>query len=329
MIGIVIPVHNSSATLDKCVRSVCGQTYKDIKIILVENGSIDDSYQKCLEWAGKDERIVVLQSEKGVSAARNKGLEYAESIGVDYFGFVDSDDYIESTMYEELHKCASRTGADMVFCEMSQKYDDREKTVCITNEARKKIKEKDLTPFVYNDKNYVMGAVCRILFRSKGKVRFETEIKLMEDLLFVIQFVKQADNVEFVHVPLYHYALPGSSYSKYYHKDFFGERKIFLQKFEEMVNDCKLSQVMKTSVLINMLKSIVENEEDYVAKIKQLYSDDYYRKGCRSINGLKNYLRHCEMSLKGKFSALILYFGGYWIYKSYYIHMHNKADKKE
>ena len=61
MIGIVIPVHNSSATLDKCVRSVCGQTYKDIKIILVENGSTDDSYQKCLEWAGKDERIVVLK----------------------------------------------------------------------------------------------------------------------------------------------------------------------------------------------------------------------------------------------------------------------------
>lgn len=329
MIGIVIPVHNSSATLDKCVGSVCGQTYKDIKIILVENGSTDDSYQKCLEWAGKDERIVVLQSEKGVSVARNKGLEYADSIGVDYFGFVDSDDYIESAMYEELHKCASRTGADMVFCEMSQKYDDREKTVCITNEAQKKIKEKDLTPFVYNDKNYVMGSVTRILFKSKGKFRFETEIKLMEDLLFVIQFVKQADNVEFVHVPLYHYALSGSSYSKYYHKDFLEERKRFLQKFEGMANDCKLSQVMKMSVLINMLKSIMENEEDYVAKIKQLYNDDYYRKGCRSINGLKNYLRHCEMTLKGKVSALILYFGFYRIYKSYYIHMHNKAGKKE
>lgn len=70
-IRIIVPVYNAEGTIDRCVESLVGQTYKNIEIILVENGSTDKSYDKCLSWAAKDERIRLLRSEKGVSKARN------------------------------------------------------------------------------------------------------------------------------------------------------------------------------------------------------------------------------------------------------------------
>lgn len=79
-IRVIVPVHNAEETIDRCVESLVGQTYKNIEIILVENGSVDKSYEKCAAWAAKDERIRLLRSEKGVSKARNAGLDITGGI---------------------------------------------------------------------------------------------------------------------------------------------------------------------------------------------------------------------------------------------------------
>ena len=74
MLGVIIPVFNSEATLDRCLQSVVNQTMKDLLIVLVENGSTDSSYNICNLWTDKDKRIKVIRSDKGVSRARNIGL---------------------------------------------------------------------------------------------------------------------------------------------------------------------------------------------------------------------------------------------------------------
>ena len=100
LISVIVPVYNVEKYLDQCVESIVNQTYKNLEIILVDDGSPDNCPAICDEWAKKDERIVVIHKDNGgLSSARNAGLDIAHG---EYIGFVDSDDYIDSDMYEQL-----------------------------------------------------------------------------------------------------------------------------------------------------------------------------------------------------------------------------------
>ena len=113
-VSIIIPVHNTERYLRQCVDSVLCQTLKDIEIILVENGSDDNSPELCRKLASEDARIKVEILEKGdQSAARNAGVRMASS---DFIGFVDSDDIIAPNMYERMYAAAVRENVDIVNC---------------------------------------------------------------------------------------------------------------------------------------------------------------------------------------------------------------------
>ena len=100
LISVIVPVYNTKDYLDRCVQSIINQTYHNIEIILVDDGSTDDSGKKCDSWASKDNRIhVIHQKNAGVSAARNAGIEFAHG---EYIGFVDSDDVLSLQMYRIL-----------------------------------------------------------------------------------------------------------------------------------------------------------------------------------------------------------------------------------
>ena len=100
LISIIVPVYKVEQYLDKCIQSIADQTYKNLEIILIDDGSPDRCPEICDEWARKDDRIrVIHQKNAGVAAARNAGLDIAKG---DYIGFVDSDDYIAKDMYEQL-----------------------------------------------------------------------------------------------------------------------------------------------------------------------------------------------------------------------------------
>ena len=99
-ISVIVPVYNVEQYLERCVDSIINQTYTNLEIILVNDGSTDNSGKLCDELAKKDERIRVIHKENGgLSDARNRGIEEAES---DLVGFIDSDDYIDNDMYEIL-----------------------------------------------------------------------------------------------------------------------------------------------------------------------------------------------------------------------------------
>ena len=96
LVSVIVPVYKVEKYLDKCIESIVGQTYENLEIILVDDGSPDNCPTMCDEWAQKDSRIKVIHKENGgLSSARNAGLDACTG---DYIGFVDSDDWIEPDM---------------------------------------------------------------------------------------------------------------------------------------------------------------------------------------------------------------------------------------
>lgn len=121
-VSIIVPVYNVERTLDRCVSSIVNQTYRDLQIILVDDGSPDDSPRMCDEWQRKDARIEVIHKPNGgLSDARNAGLERADG---DYIAFVDSDDYVEPDYISTMLSAAENNHADLVICSIVEENAD-------------------------------------------------------------------------------------------------------------------------------------------------------------------------------------------------------------
>ena len=114
MISVIVPIYNVESYLEECLKSITGQTYAELEIILVNDGSTDACGRICDKWQKLDERICVIHKENGgLSSARNAGLTLAKG---EYISFVDSDDFIHPQMYERMLSVQSVSDADMVIC---------------------------------------------------------------------------------------------------------------------------------------------------------------------------------------------------------------------
>ena len=118
LISVIIPVYNVVNYFDRCINSIINQTFKNLEIIIVDDGSTDGSSEACDKIAKIDNRIKVIhQINMGLSAARNAGLNIATG---EYIAFVDSDDYLHPRMYEILYKEMTKNEVDMVICEFNE-----------------------------------------------------------------------------------------------------------------------------------------------------------------------------------------------------------------
>ena len=113
-VSVIIPVYNVERYFDRCVRSVLGQTLREIEVILVDDGSPDGCPAMCDAYAREDPRVrVVHKANAGLGMARNSGLDIATG---EYVAFVDSDDFIDRRMYETLYRMGSEHGLDTCYC---------------------------------------------------------------------------------------------------------------------------------------------------------------------------------------------------------------------
>lgn len=123
LISIIVPVYNVEQYLSKCIESLTKQTLKDIEIILVNDGSTDDSVRICKEYMSRDNRIKLINKiNGGLSDARNEGIKIAKG---KYIGFVDSDDWVDINMYNNLYDIARKSKADIVQCDFLMVYDEK------------------------------------------------------------------------------------------------------------------------------------------------------------------------------------------------------------
>ena len=316
-IGVIIPVHNSSQTLDRCLESIVCQTYKNLMIILVENGSQDNSLELCKLWVKKDDRIIVLQSEKGVSKARNKGIDAALSAECDYIAFCDSDDYIKDAMYESLLEIANTNSSDLVFCNYIERYTDKNVVQRITEKAKKSLRRKDLTPLFYHNRDAMMGVVWRSLFSSKlcRKISFKENIVVAEDLIYIIEAIQEANRINFCDEVLYFYTVPTNLIRKYNSEDRNKERSDFFGYMEKILSgrNKKFLSFLRVGTLIDRITAIIKSDKNYHDSIKHLYSIDFY-KMCRNTRGFMQQFLHGRRTLRSKISLCVLYFGFYDFY---------------
>ncbi len=115
IISVIIPVYNTEEYLPRCLDSILNNTYKNLQVICVNDGSVDNSLRILNEYASKDSRVLVIDKEnEGVSVARNVGLEYAQG---EYISFIDSDDWIHNNYFELLYKESIKNSVDVICCD--------------------------------------------------------------------------------------------------------------------------------------------------------------------------------------------------------------------
>ena len=219
-ISVIIPVYAVEQYLDRCVQSVVSQSYKNLEIILVDDGSPDNCPALCDEWAKKDERIkVVHKPNGGLSDARNVGIETSTG---EYIAFLDSDDCVHKEMYECLLNVVTVTDSDMVVCKL-EKFSDVEPTQEPVLNKEIKVKELDkngfLTELLSPSNVHLVVAVSKLYNRKIfNSLRFDLG-KIHEDEFLAHKLLDSVEKVAVIDEKLYFYyvregSITTSSFSK-------------------------------------------------------------------------------------------------------------------
>lgn len=203
-ISVIIPVYNCEEYLPACLDSIVCQTHTDLEIILVNDGSRDNSPAICDAYAQKDARIrVIHQKNQGVSAARNTGLDAATG---NWIGFVDSDDTIEPDIYETLLNLALKHDADIAHCGYRKIHFDGTSKAVLGTEKLLVQGGVEACECVLAGKHFT-GSPCTKLYRRDliHTLRFDPDLKINEDILMNIRVFLSAHKLVFWDVPKYHY----------------------------------------------------------------------------------------------------------------------------
>ena len=208
-ISIIVPIFNVGGYLRKCVKSILNQTYKNIELILVNDGSTDDTNNICLEFKKNDKRVKYISTtNKGVSHARNEGLLIATG---EYITFVDADDYIEPNMYEEIIKDMEENEADIGICGFDNGEDMQEKNI-----EKEVLNKEDAIKGLFNDDSYrgfLWNKVYKkeFLYDETKMKLFDERLKIMEDLVYNYEVFKSVNKVIYDYRKFYHYIQRNSS----------------------------------------------------------------------------------------------------------------------
>lgn len=246
LISVIMPVYNGEKFLEEAVSSLVNQTYHDIEILLIDDGSTDTSDEICDRFAKEDQRIrVIHKKNQGVSAARNMGISKAKG---EYIGFVDCDDICENDMYEKLYHAITESKSDFaigMFSDLIQnekKYHDEPLLPGVyTNDS---IKEKIIFPMVGSPTSApqcapVMGTLCRCLFKTE-LIKTATpikmkKVKMAEDLLFDLEYLCRCRRVVVIGDSIYNYRQNDSSAMHSYIKNLYENVILQLSLMKEVL----------------------------------------------------------------------------------------------
>lgn len=222
-LSIIVPVYNVEKYLPKCLESLIKQTLKDIEIICVNDGSMDNSLAILKEFASKDSRIRIIDNQhQGVAKTRNTGIE--QSTG-EYIGFVDSDDYIDIDFFEKLYNSATKSNSDIAIASIlkhknffniyNAKYTKEETAITIQDKIKLCEDKKHFFFYAWN-KIYHSG------FIKENNIKF-SEGQIYEDVMFAIKALYYSNKIISVYGTKYHYIEHENSLTKY--KDKTGEKE--------------------------------------------------------------------------------------------------------
>ncbi len=306
-ISVIIPVYNVENYLRRGLDSVINQTYSNLEIIIIDDGSKDNSSKICDEYSLKDKRIkVVHKQNEGVSKARNAGLQIATG---DFVTFMDPDDVIHERMYELLYKEITEKKTDLVMCGFKHIFekDNVEKRVVENNLT--KLEKESIYPYLLKigttekDGNIhtenVMGCVWRVLFSRDiiADVTFP-DLKLSEDLVFMMDVFNKNPKVAVVNEPLYGYFQRATSAMHNFNEDKIKEKmksfEMVLLKSKNKVSEDQ-HNAYKYHVYASLINELIRNQKpDLVEKIintefmNSLYSENNYKLALKNAIGFNH-----------------------------------------
>ena len=248
LLSVIVPVYNVEPYLNRCVQSIVRQTYKDLEIILVDDGSTDRSPEMCDLWAGQDARIKVIHKKNGgLSSARNAGIDIAQG---EVLSFIDSDDFIEPDMYQTMIFAMVESGKDIVCCgRIVDLWGEREKRD-FSRSSPKIYSKEDAMKEVLCLRDIDTSAWDKVYKKSLfAELRYPVG-KISEDAAIILQILNESNGIFHVGKSFYHYVFRENSISK----------KTFTQNKHDVYINC-----------VNMASFISKNHPELMMYVK-IYS---------------------------------------------------------
>ena len=312
-VSIIVPVYNVENYIERCLNSLVNQTFKDIEIITINDGSTDKSLELLNKYAKEDIRISVIDlGDEGVSYCRNLGIEKANG---KYIMFVDSDDWIDSSMVEVMYKKAEENKLDLVMCSYIREFKDHSKEKIfnlpqeiiykdneVKNELLRKlvgpVKEELSNPEMLDALGTVWGKLYRADILKENKLKFVdlSEIGSAEDTLFNIFTFNYLKKVMFLNKPMYHYWRDNpKSVTSQYNPKLKEQRKVFFKYISDFIRENNFEQVFEealnnricTSVLgLGLIECSKNNKISRINKIKNIkiiINEEYIRNAYKNL----------------------------------------------
>jgi len=303
LVSIVVPVYNAARTLEKCIDSLTSQTFDDVEILLINNGSTDNSLDVCKKIAEKNSRIKVIDvAEKGVSVARNKGIEVASG---EFITFIDADDWIDPNVCELFADLNAKNHYDL-FCYSAQ-YQKKGKITSsylfgkdvelLSQNQKEELQIKVFAPnapyFKYKTNTRFAGSACGKFYKReillKNNLRFAAETIISEDVLFNTLSLDHFDRIGYTKRCFYHYEQSGDSAQNRYRPNSDKYFVFVIEKIQEWLKNVKKDQRFvdaANSLFVHYLFGIlkedlfhIDNETPYAEKLESLQkilSDDIW-----------------------------------------------------
>lgn len=273
LISIIVPVFKTEEYLEKCINSIVTQSYKNLEVILVDDGSPDGCGKICDQWALKDERICVIHKPNGgLSDARNAGLEKAKG---EYIGFVDSDDYIHQDMFERLWLASKKNDADFVICGFEHVDECGNPLNLSTVELMDETLDKDTVMRWVVSKNWSC-MIWNKLYKKKlfNNIRFPYG-KYYEDRMIMPWIIYNSDKVATIPNALYCYVHSANSITRLEPslrrfdlvEAYYRNLKFFESKYPDLSSQT-VNQLIEQYLLASKQVSIVH--EDDIQRIKEI-----------------------------------------------------------
>lgn len=259
-ISVIIAVYNTEIYISKCLDSLLNQTYENIELVIVNDCSTDNSLKILKKYSKNNSNIILIDNKenRGLSYSRNVGLE--NSTG-EYIGYIDSDDYVDSTYYENLMKSIQKEKADMAIADMKIVYEDASYPAHVTKGC-----DGELTKLNFI-KNGLAASACNKLFKREiiSKYKF-SEGKVNEDLAVILPAIVSAEKIAYVPDTYYYYVQRGGSIQNSGFSDkrfdiFYGV-DLTLERIKGCRNYSKISQAIIFEQLINLFLYVIPKEKN-------------------------------------------------------------------
>lgn len=209
LISIIVPIYKVEKVLDRCIRSIVCQTYSDLEIILVNDGSPDNCPDICDRWEKKDSRIKVIHKENGgLSDARNAGLEFANG---EFIGFVDSDDWIAPEMYERLLNSMIQNNSDIAACSVEMVWENNSQSRMLTQQKNCVLNRKEAQLELLIESKLKDPVWYKLYRKSVIEGMFFEKGKYHEDVFWSYRAIGNANSVSIIDYIGYYYWQRGES----------------------------------------------------------------------------------------------------------------------